>query len=179
MALPLTKRSGKKPLKGMNQMPIFDIDEIKELLNAFDSSKATELEVRGMDGERLIFKQTTAAPVIVANEQPIIAQPTAVTTTIPQAVSNDTSSTCIKEEPVQEGTPIPSPMVGVFYAASSPDAEPYVKVGSKVHKGDVLCLIEAMKLMNEVTAEKDGEIVSICAENGQVVEYGQALFMVK
>ena len=55
-------------------MPIFDIDEIKELLNAFDSSKATELEVRGMDGERLIFKQTTAAPVIVANEQPIIAQ---------------------------------------------------------------------------------------------------------
>ena len=70
-------------------------------------------------------------------------------------------------------------MVGVFYAASSPDAEPYVKVGSKVHKGDVLCLIEAMKLMNEVTAEKDGEIVSICAENGQVVEYGQALFMVK
>ena len=55
----------------MNQMPIFDIDEIKELLNAFDSSKATEIEVRGMDGERLIFKQTTAAPVIVANEQPV------------------------------------------------------------------------------------------------------------
>lgn len=161
-------------------MPIFDIDEIKELLNAFDGSKATELEVRGMDGERLIFKQTTASPVIVANEQPIIAQqPTTVTTTIPQAVSNDAPSTCTKEEAVQEGTPIPSPMVGVFYAASSPDAEPYVKVGSKVLKGDVLCLIEAMKLMNEVTAEKDGEIVSICAENGQVVEYGQALFMVK
>ena len=153
-------------------MPIFDIDEIKELLNAFDGSKATELEVRGMDGERLIFKQTTAAPIIAQ-------QPTTVTTTIPQAVSNDAPSTCTKEEAVQEGTPIPSPMVGVFYAASSPDAEPYVKVGSKVHKGDVLCLIEAMKLMNEVTAEKDGEIVSICAENGQVVEYGQALFMVK
>lgn len=159
-------------------MPIFDIDEIKELLNAFDNSKATELEVRGMDGERLIFKQATAAPVIVANEQPIIAQP-AVTTTIPQAVSNDTPPACTKEDTAQEGTPIPSPMVGVFYAAASPDAEPYVKIGSKVHKGDVLCLIEAMKLMNEVTAEKDGEIVSICAENGQVVEYGQALFMIK
>ena len=129
-----------------------------------------------MDGERLILKQTTAAPVIVANEQPIIAQPT-IAATIPQAVSNDTPSA--KEEAVQEGTPIPSPMVGVFYAASSPDAEPYVKVGSKVHKGDVLCLIEAMKLMNEVTAEKDGEIASICVENGQVVEYGQALFMIK
>lgn len=157
-------------------MPIFDVDEIKELLSAFDSSKATELEVRGMDGERLILKQATASPVIVANEQPVIAQP--VAQTIPQAVSSDVS--CTKEEPaVQEGTPVPSPMVGVFYAASSPDAEPYVKVGSKVHKGDVLCLIEAMKLMNEVTAEKDGEIVSVCVENGQVVEYGQALFMIK
>ncbi len=155
-------------------MPIFDIDEIKELLNAFDSSKATELEVRGMDGERLIFKQTTAAPVIVANEQPVMAQPV-IANTIPQAVSNDTPA----KEPVADGTPVSSPMVGVFYAASSPDAEPYVKVGTKVHKGDVLCLIEAMKLMNEVTAEKDGEITSICAENGQVVEYGQALFMIK
>lgn len=155
-------------------MPIFDIDEIKELLNAFDSSKATELEVRGMDGERLIFKQTTAAPVIVTNEQPVMTQPV-IANTIPQAVSNDTPA----KEPVADGTPVSSPMVGVFYAASSPDAEPYVKVGTKVHKGDVLCLIEAMKLMNEVTAEKDGEITSICVENGQVVEYGQALFMIK
>lgn len=157
-------------------MPIFDVDEIKELLSAFDSSKATELEVKGMDGDRLIIKQATVSPVIVANEQPIIAQPAAQT--IPQAVSGDVSS-AKEDSAVQEGTPVPSPMVGVFYAASSPEAEPYVKVGSKVHKGDVLCLIEAMKLMNEVTAEKDGEIVSICAENGQVVEYGQALFMIK
>lgn len=155
-------------------MPIFDVEEIKELLNSFNDSKATELEIRGMDGERLIFKQTTASPVIVANEQPVVAQP--VVTNIPQAVSNEIPA---KEEPVAEGTPVPSPMVGVFYAASSPDAEPYVKVGTKVHKGDVLCLIEAMKLMNEVTAEKDGEIASVCVENGQVVEYGQALFMIK
>lgn len=155
-------------------MPIFDVEEIKELLNAFNDSKATELEIRGMDGERLIFKQKTASPVIVANEQPVAAQP--VVTTIPQAVSNEAPA---KEEPIAEGTPVPSPMVGVFYAASAPDAEPYVKIGTKVHKGDVLCLIEAMKLMNEVTAEKDGEIVSVCVENGQVVEYGQALFMIK
>ena len=70
-------------------------------------------------------------------------------------------------------------MVGVFYAASAPGAEPYVRIGSRVHKGDVLCLIEAMKLMNEVTADTDGEIVEICVENGQVVEYGQPLFMIK
>ena len=82
-------------------------------------------------------------------------------------------------EMIQDGTPVESPMVGVFYAAPSPDSEPYVTVGSKVSKGDVLCLIEAMKLMNEVTAEKSGEITAVCAENGQVVEYGQPLFMIK
>ena len=70
-------------------------------------------------------------------------------------------------------------MVGVFYAAPSPDKDPYVTVGARVKKGDVICLIEAMKLMNEVTAEKDGEITEICVDNGQVVEYGQDLFMIK
>lgn len=156
-------------------MPIFDIEELKELLGAFNDSKATELEIRGMDGERIIFKQNIGA--VAAAEQPvtqtIVSQP--ITATIPQAVSSDLPA----QKPVIEGTPVNSPMVGVFYAASAPDAEPYVKVGSKVHKGDVLCLIEAMKLMNEVTAEKDGEIVQICVENGQVVEYDQPLFMVK
>ncbi len=75
-------------------------------------------------------------------------------------------------------TEVKSPMVGVFYAAPSPDAEPFVQVGSKVKKGDVLCIIEAMKLMNEITAEQDGEIVDICVQNGDVVEYGQTLFKI-
>jgi acetyl-CoA carboxylase biotin carboxyl carrier protein len=75
-------------------------------------------------------------------------------------------------------TEVKSPMVGVFYAAPAPDAEPYVRVGSKVKKGDVLCVIEAMKLMNEIVAETDGEVVDICVENGQVVEYAQILFKV-
>ena len=70
-------------------------------------------------------------------------------------------------------------MVGVFYAAASPDEEPFVSVGDKVKKGDVLCIIEAMKLMNEITADSDGEIVQVCAENEQVVEYGQTLFVIK
>ena len=73
---------------------------------------------------------------------------------------------------------IKSPMVGIFYAAPSPDAEPFVKVGSKVKKGDTLCIIEAMKLMNDVVAEEDGEIVEICAENGALVEFGQTLFKI-
>ena len=71
---------------------------------------------------------------------------------------------------------IKSPMVGIFYASPSPEAEPFVKVGQKVKKGDTLCIIEAMKLMNDVVAEEDGEIVEICAENGALVEFGQILF---
>jgi acetyl-CoA carboxylase biotin carboxyl carrier protein len=83
-------------------------------------------------------------------------------------------SACETPEPfVHE---IKSPMVGVFYAAPAPGSEPYVKVGSRVKKGDVLCIIEAMKLMNEITADKDGEIAKVCVENGQLVEYGQTLF---
>ena len=73
---------------------------------------------------------------------------------------------------------VKSPMVGIFYAAPSPDAEPFVKVGSRVKKGDTLCIIEAMKLMNDVVAEEDGEIVEICAENGALVEFGQTLFKI-
>ena len=86
----------------------------------------------------------------------------------------------------QDGTPVDfnnlkevkSPMVGVFYQAPSPEADPYVHVGSKVKKGDVLCVIEAMKLLNEITADTDGEIVDVCVENGQLVEYGQVLFKI-
>ena len=73
---------------------------------------------------------------------------------------------------------VKSPMVGIFYTAPSPEAEPFVKVGKKVKKGDTLCIIEAMKLMNDVVAEEDGEIVEICAENGSLVEFGQILFKI-
>ena len=73
-------------------------------------------------------------------------------------------------------TEVKSPLIGVFYAAPSPDAQPFVKVGSKVKKGDVMCIVEAMKLMNEIVAEQDGTIVDVCAHNGDVVEFGQTLF---
>ncbi|MBP1737069.1 MAG: acetyl-CoA carboxylase, biotin carboxyl carrier protein [Oscillospiraceae bacterium] len=73
------------------------------------------------------------------------------------------------------GEEICAPMVGIFYSASGPESKPFVQVGQRVKRGDVLCIIEAMKLMNEVTAERDGEIADICADNGQLVEYGQCL----
>ena len=74
---------------------------------------------------------------------------------------------------------VKSPMVGVFYSAPSPESDPFVHIGNTVKKGDVLCILEAMKLMNEIQAEQDGEIVDICAKNGDVVEFGQVLFKIK
>ena len=109
----------------------------------------------------------------------------------PQSISAPAAAAPQEAAPVPDPTPAPaadngpdfgaahmvvSPMVGVFYASPSPDDPPFVKVGQKVHKGDVLCIIEAMKLMNEITAEEDGEIIDVCAANGSVVEYGQTLF---
>ena len=83
------------------------------------------------------------------------------------------------EEKAEEYKLIKSPMVGTFYSKSSPNAEPYVKIGDKVKKGDVLCVIEAMKLMNEIESEYDGEIVEISAKDEEMVEYGQVLFKIK
>lgn len=78
-----------------------------------------------------------------------------------------------------EGIAVTSPMVGVFYAAPAENAEPFVKVGDRVKRGQTLCIVEAMKLMNEIMAEMDGEIVEICAQNGQVVDFGCPLFRIK
>ncbi len=78
----------------------------------------------------------------------------------------------------KEGTIVASPTVGVFYAAASPESKPFVSVGDRVEKGDTLCIIEAMKLMNEIPAEVSGKIAEICVGNGQVVEYGQPLFRI-
>ena len=80
--------------------------------------------------------------------------------------------------PVKEGTLVLAPTVGVFYSAPGPDARPFVEVGDQVKKGDTLCIIEAMKLMNEIPAEVDGTVAEICVGNGQVVEFNQPLFRI-
>ena len=88
------------------------------------------------------------------------------------------ASAPIAEAPVADTTSVTSPMVGVFYRAPAENAEPYVKVGDHVKAGTVLCLIEAMKMMNEITAECDGVITEVCVENGQVVDFGKELFKI-
>ncbi len=154
---------------------MYSVEEIKELLKAFDGSKATKLEIITENGEALTIAQKSETTPVYAPAATIVEQ------VQPTAAEKQPSAPFIHEEEKSEteGDAITSPMVGVFYAAPAPDQEPYVSVGSVVKKGDVLCLIEAMKLMNEVTAERSGEITKVCVENGEVVEYGQPLFMIK
>ena len=112
-------------------------------------------------------------------DAPAPAAPSAAPVDAPAAAPAPTLSTA-------DGTPCDSsrvtevcaPMVGVFYAAPAPGAEPFVRVGSKVKKGETLCILEAMKLMNEVVAERDGEVVEICVNDGELVEYGRVLFRI-
>ena len=97
----------------------------------------------------------------------------------PQTGETFTAPEKSEEQPIAIYNEIISPMVGVFYCAPAEDAEPFVKVGDAVRKGDVLCIIEAMKLMNEIIAEQDGVIAEVCVGNGQVVDYGRILFRMK
>ena len=146
-------------------MKISDIKALAELvrknnLSALDLSEG-ELHIRI---ENAPAPQSVSAPAAAAPQE---AAPVPAPAPAP-AVDNGPDFGAARM--------IVSPMVGVFYASPSPDDPPFVKVGQKVHKGDVLCIIEAMKLMNEITAEEDGEIIDVCAANGSVVEYGQTLF---
>lgn len=155
-----------------------NIQDIKELAKIMQETGITSLHLTegALD---ISMERNTAAPAVqpVAVQAPVTApEPeVSVPTAEPAAVEPQAVGTTIDFNHITE---VKSPMVGVFYAAPSPDAQPYVQVGSKVKKGDVLCIIEAMKLMNEITAEQDGEIVDICVQSGQVVEYSQTLFKI-
>ncbi|MDO7905167.1 acetyl-CoA carboxylase biotin carboxyl carrier protein [Paenibacillus sp. JX-17] len=154
---------------------MFKLSEIKELIKLLDETSVHELEIEN-EGSRLTIRKPGKTEVVsVQAIQPApaaIAAPAAYPASVPSA------------EPVPQAEPsnlhkILSPMVGTFYSASSPDNPPFVKVGSKVGEKTTVCIIEAMKLMNELEAEVKGEIVEVLAENGQLVEYGQPLFLVK
>lgn len=136
--------------------------EIRTYAGLMEELQLTGLEVEA-DGVRVRLERlhAPAAPVVVSQ------------TPVPAAAAPAAAPKAPAESGVVEVT---SPMVGVFYSAPAENAEPYVTVGSKVKKGDVLCIIEAMKLMNEITAEFDGEVVDVCVHNGDVVEFGQTLF---
>lgn len=159
---------------------MYSIEEIKELIATLDNSGLTNLEIVDQKGERLTLKKkTTEADSHAVNVTVPVGTVGSVapTAAIPQVTEAQAAPAEPQAQP--KGKTIDCPMVGVFYTAPSPEADPYVKVGSVVNKGDVVCIIEAMKLMNEVTATQSGTIKEILAENGDIVEYGQPLFVVE
>lgn len=159
---------------------MYTIEEIKELINTLDGSSLTNLEIKGENGEKLILskeskKEITVAPTL----QSVIPQAAAPA---PQATSAEPAPAAAPAEtkPAEDNyRVITSPMVGVFYTSPSPEADPYVSVGQSIQSGDVVCIIEAMKLMNEIPATESGTIAEICVSNGDIVEYGQTLFKLK
>ena len=152
-----------------------EINEIKdvalELMDALASKKLGEVAIE-LEGVKIKIKAAAPAPVIAA--APSAAAALAASAAPAAAAAAETETAPADDLPA--GTQVKSPLVGTFYSSPSPDEPPFVLVGQEVREGDTLCIIEAMKLMNEITAEEDGEIIDICAANGSVVEYGQILF---
>ena len=143
-------------------------DEIKKLMDDMGNSKLSEIEIEFPDGIKISMKKDDGLKL--SSPVPMVQE-----VNIPAVKEN---AELVPVEKV-EGNVVKAPMVGTFYSKSSPTSEPFVKVGSKVKKGDTLCIIEAMKLMNEIESEFDGEVVEILVKDGQLVEYGQPLFLVK
>ncbi len=149
-----------------------NLRQIRELVRLLESSGLSVLEIEENDLRVRLEKGQTASVV-----QPVpAALPQAVPAALPVEAVPATASVADGTVDFNRLKEVKSPLVGIFYAAPSPGAEPFAGVGSRVKKGDVLCVVEAMKLMNEITADADGEVIDVCVQNGQVVEFGQILF---
>lgn len=144
----------------------FDIEYVEKLAKVLAENSLTEISLE--DGEQAI---TLRKEVVVAAQASIAApaaQPAAAPASAPAAQAE-----------AKKGKPLTSPMVGTFYGAPSPDAKAFVEVGSTISKGDVVCIVEAMKLMNEIESEVSGKVVEICVKDGQPVEFGQVLMYIE
>ena len=143
----------------------FDIEYIEKLSKVLNDNGLTEISLEDGDNAVTIRKDVIVAPGV---------SPVTVSSSTPEENTSHTNG----DKP-KNGTPIVSPMVGTFYTSPSPEAEPFVSVGQTVSKGDKVCIIEAMKLMNEIESEVSGKIVEICVKDGQPVEFGQVLMYVE
>ncbi len=155
-----------------------DYKDIKKLMDDMGNSKLDSLEIEFPEGIKIKMKKNMTKEVIIPDLRESVIEASAPMT-VP-AVKPKTENSVVKVEKEEESYKIiKSPMVGTFYASSAPDKEPFVKVGDKVHKGQVVCIVEAMKLMNEIESEFDGEVVEICVNNEEVVDFGKPLFKLK
>lgn len=148
---------------------MIDIETLKEYIKVLEESSLAEIEISDEEDSIRLAKPCAEPPVVTVSSGAPAAAP--VQTAAPAAAVN--------AAPASSGNSIKSPMVGVFYAAPAPEMPPFVKVGDTVQKGDVVCIIEAMKIMNEITADQSGTIEEILVGNGDVVEFDQPLFRIK
>jgi len=147
-----------------------DLRKLKKLIDLVEGSSISELEITEGEERVRISKSGTGIPAQFA--APAVSAPAVVSALETNVIGK-------VEEELPAGHMVKSPMVGTFYRTSSPGSEPFVKVGQTVKAGDILCIIEAMKLLNEIEADKGGIIKEILIENGQPVEYGEALFLIE
>ena len=160
-------------------------EELVKLIDKLDQSSLAYFEFTN-DNERLLLAKEVPqvagpAPVVVTDvtESAALTAPASLAAPAPAAVPEVVEAPAAPAPaPETAGKEVPAPMVGVVYLQANPDADPYVQVGDSVKKGQVLCLIEAMKLMNEIVAPQDGVVSAILVENENIVEYGQALFRI-
>ncbi|MBB6454225.1 acetyl-CoA carboxylase biotin carboxyl carrier protein [Salirhabdus euzebyi] len=163
------------------------VQEIRELIKLIDESSIDEFKYES-NGTKVKLKKRTVEAAAPVKEQVVVSEPviqpqrmetsTAQTNDKPQ-VEQAAPVAEVKEQAPNYDQEVTSPMVGTFYRAPSPDSDPYVQVGDKVKNDSVVCIVEAMKLFNEIEAEVNGEIVEVLVEDGELVEYGQPLFRVK
>ena len=149
---------------------MIDIATLKEYIKVLEDSSLQAMELSD-ETDTIRLEKASDAPCV--STVSVGAQP--VSAPAPAAPVAESASVA----PVESGKTINAPIVGVFYAAPSPDSDPYAPVGKRVKKGDTVCIIEAMKCMNEIQAESDGEIVEVLVNNGDLVEYDQPLFKVR
>ncbi len=153
-----------------------DVKDLKVLIKMITETDITEFEMDNSD-EKIIIRRGSKTEYIAMPAAPAayaVAQPAAA-----PAVAGASAAAAVPVVAAETGETINSPIVGSFYRAPAPDAAPYVEVGQVVEKGQVLCIVEAMKLMNEIEAEFRCKIVKICKENAQAVEYGDPLFVIE
>ena len=155
-----------------------DYKDIKKLIDDMGNSNLDSLEIEFPEGIKISMTKNTGKEVVITTGGPNVIEGSAPMT--PPVVRENKGTSLVNVQNDEENYKIvKSPMVGTFYASSAPDKDPFVKVGDKVHKGQVLCIVEAMKLMNEIESEFDGEIVEVCVNNEDIVEYGKPLFKIK
>ncbi|MFO7287542.1 MAG: acetyl-CoA carboxylase biotin carboxyl carrier protein [Gammaproteobacteria bacterium] len=148
-----------------------DIRKVKKLIELLEESGIAEIEIS--EGEESVRISRYPSTGVMTYAPPPMAAPAAV----PAAAPAETKAEPVPEPP--KGHQITAPMVGTFYAAPSPGAKPFVEIGQQVAVGDTLCIIEAMKMMNQIESDVAGKVVSILVENGDPVEYGQPLFVIE